>query len=204
MARRFGTRTRKPKGPKRVSYELIDKNSVTGGPMYKLLRDLVHEHHREVAEARIALAWCTSWRKDVDGRLPLGRCRKGSDLDRELAPFDFVVVLNKPFWTDPSTTEKALRAVLDHELCHCSVRLDKHDEPEQDAKGRIVYRIRKHDLEEFSEIAERYGCWKRDIEAFHQALRRSKQLELPVDEKKPDARKPSGKPDVAAGSLAVQ
>lgn len=40
---------------------------------------------------------------------------------------------------------------------------------------KIDKRLRKHDLEEFSTIAERYGCWKRDIEAFAKSLARARQ-----------------------------
>jgi hypothetical protein len=38
-----------------------------------------------------------------------------------------------------------------------------------------VYRTRKHDLEEFSAIAERYGLWKRDLELFDAALTKAKE-----------------------------
>src|SRR5688572_26973345 len=81
---------KKLKGSKRVSYQLIDPESDTGKPIYKLLRDLVREHHDEVGKARFAIAWCTSWKMDVDGRVTLGKCKKASELDRELAKYDFV------------------------------------------------------------------------------------------------------------------
>src|SRR5436189_14073 len=73
-------RRRGPKRPKKVSYELIERNSIAGSPMYVLLDDL----------------------------------------------------------------------------------------------GRRVYRMRRHDLEEFSVIAARYGCYKRDIEHFAQSLDKSR------------------------------
>lgn len=77
-------RTRKKvKGPKRVSYELIDPKSVIGQPIYKLMRELVREYHEDIATARIALAWCTSWRPDRDGRAtrrPGGWLREGGAL----------------------------------------------------------------------------------------------------------------------------
>jgi hypothetical protein len=78
-------RARKPKGMRKVSYELISPDSTVGEPVYRLLRELVGAHHEHLKDARIALAWCTSWRPDVDGRVTLGKCRRASDLDRELA-----------------------------------------------------------------------------------------------------------------------
>ena len=189
MGRRGRGRGRKPAQPKRVAYQLIDKGTDIGKVMYRMLRELVQEHHAEIRDARIALAWNSAWKRDVDGRHTLGKCKKASDLDRELASFDFIVILHKDFWTNPTTTDAHRRALLDHELCHASVRVDRHGEPIVDERGRVVFRTRKHDLEEFACIAERHGCWKRDIESFAQALRRSPQgtLDLDVDEPKTPA-----------------
>lgn len=164
-------RRRKPKGPKRVPYELIKPDLIHGIPMYQLLSDLVDAHHTELTDARIGLAWALSWRPDVDGRLKLGMCRRASDLDRELADFDFVVLLNKTFWQNVTVTLEQRAALLDHELCHATVKLDdRTNEPVRDERGRKVYRIRKHDIEEFADIVRRYGCYKRDLELFAGAL----------------------------------
>lgn len=115
-------RQKKVKGPKRVSYELIDKNNETvGRPIYRLLRELVQDHHPHLVNARIALAWCTSWKPDVDGRVVLGKCKKASDLDRELAAYDFIILLKKSFWQDLAVTAEQRRALLDHELCHAGI-----------------------------------------------------------------------------------
>lgn len=158
---------------KPVSYELIARHGEVGEPMYDLLTDLVERHHEELAEARIALAWCTSWRPTVDGRVTLGKCKKASDLDRELSQWDFVILLRKLFWQHDAVTFTQRQALLDHELCHAAVRLDDHGQPVLDERGRIVYRIRQHDIEEFTAVVERYGCWERDLELFAAALRRA-------------------------------
>lgn len=163
---------RKPRQakPKQVAYELIDPTSVAGHPMYGLLASLVTAHHRDLEGARIALAWCTSWNPDVDGRVTLGKCKRASELDRELAAFDFIILLRRSFWLDQRVTDAQRTALLDHELCHAAVKLDKHGEPALDARGRVIYRTRKHDLEEFTQIVARHGCYKSDIEAFAHAL----------------------------------
>lgn len=166
---------KKPKRPKTVSYTLIPPDSDIGRPMYERLYALVDEHHADLSNTnvRIALAWCTSWKPDVDGRITLGKCKKASDLDRELAPFDFVILLSRDFWQNPRVTDVQRQALLDHELMHAAVSFDENGETKVDERGRTAYRIRKHDLEEFADIGTRYGVWKSDIEAFVQALGRA-------------------------------
>jgi len=142
-----------------------------------MLHELVVRYHAELDDARIALAWNRAWKADVDGRVTLGQCKRVADLERELHDldaFDFVIILREEFWNDPHVTDQQRRALLDHELCHATVKLDADGEPIVDERSRTVYRTRKHDLEEFSCIAERYGVWKRDLEVFDAALTKAK------------------------------
>ena len=165
------------KKPKAVPYRLIHPESHDGARFYGWLHDLLETYHQDVMDARFALAWHTGWNPDDDGHLTLGQCRKSSDLEREIqdvAAFDFVILLNQNFFEDALVTDLQRRAVLDHELCHAAVKLDDDRHPVIDERGRVQYRIRKHDLEEFSTIAERYGCWKRDIEAFAKSLAKAR------------------------------
>lgn len=186
-------RRRAATGPKQAKYQLIPRDSIDGRKMYELLDELVSAHHDQVINARFALAWNRTWKPDSDGHVKLGMCRKASDLDRELAPYDFVVILREDFWTSPAVDDKQRRALLDHELCHASVKYDKDGEPARDAKDRVIYRIRKHDIEEFSEIVARHGTWKRDLESFAAALKigqRQRELDIEVEvraPKKPEA-----------------
>jgi len=142
--------------------------------MYRKLDALLEkERHHELldTEARIALAWCTSWKADVDGRIILGKCVKASDLHRELAPFDFVILLSKWFWEDVNVSDEQRVALLDHELTHAACTHDHlTGEIKRDERGRACYRIRKHDIEEFSCIVAEYGTYKRDLERFADAL----------------------------------
>jgi hypothetical protein len=160
---------------KNVSYRLIDPQTEDGAPMYARLTEILETHHEELLQhhARIALAWATAWKADVDGRLVLGKCKKASDLDRELAPFDFVILLNREFWQDPRVSDEARTALLDHELMHAAVAYDENGHAKEDVRGRSVFRIRKHDIEEFADIVKRHGCYKHDLEAFARALWRA-------------------------------
>jgi hypothetical protein len=160
---------------KKVSYELIPRQSDRGRPMYAVLDELVEQHHEDLnrTNARIALAWHKGLKPDVDGRVVLGKCRKATDLDRELAPWDFVILLNKDWWEDRRVADAQRKALLDHELSHAAIAYDDHGEPKRDERDRYVYRTKRHDLEEFSDVIARHGIYKRDIEQFAQALRRA-------------------------------
>src|SRR5438045_8245754 len=94
-------RRKKDRMAKKVVYTMISNASEIGKPMYAMVKQLVKEHHDDLLDARIGLAWCESWKADADGRLTLGKCRKASDLDRELAEYDFIILLNKKWWSYP-------------------------------------------------------------------------------------------------------
>src|SRR3990167_2964879 len=140
---------------KRVSYSLIPRAG--NDAIYEMLDGLIEKHHEHLTNARIALAWNLTWHPDVDGRVTLGKCKKASDLDRELAPFDFVILLRQAFFEDAEVSDAQRLALLDHELSHAEVELDQDGEPKRDTKDRVVYRTRKHDLEEFSSVVRRHG-----------------------------------------------
>jgi hypothetical protein len=109
----------------------------------------------------------------VDGRLTLGRCKKVTDLEREFMPYDFIIILNRDFWEDERVTDHQRRALLDHELCHAAVATDREGDPRVDEKNRVVYRTRKHTLEEFHEIVDRYGLYKQDLEEMWRTMCRA-------------------------------
>lgn len=173
--------------PKKVPYELIGRDDEP--EMYQRLGALVNEHHRHLKDARIGLAWCDKWKRSVDGRLTLGMCRKASDLDRELADFDFLILVNRTFWQSGEVSAAQRTALLDHELCHAEVAKDKYGDPRRDERGRKVWRLRHHDVEEFAAIIERHGCYKRDLELFAASLKKGEQARLEFEEQKDRAAK---------------
>jgi hypothetical protein len=166
-------RAPKPKGGKRVAYKLIDPKSDQGRAMYERLeRARDHVDHEATERARVALAWCTSWKADIDGRLTLGKCRRSSELDREFHQYDFVILLNQAWWWDLATTDNQREAILDHECRHMAPACDERTgEQKVDERNRLLWRMRKHDVEEFHGTVERHGLYKRDVELHYQKLR---------------------------------
>lgn len=149
---------------KQSTYEVIGREDRPD--LYELMDEIVGDHHPELEEARIAIAWRHGWKADADGRCVLGQMKKASELDRQLHQWDFVILLNAEVWTSVEFSEAQQRALLDHELCHGAIARDAEGETRHTPEGQIVYRIRKHTIEEFHEIVERHGQWKGDIQTF--------------------------------------
>lgn len=170
--------TKQPAKKKKIGHELIHPESDAGRAIYAMKDELVRDNHEDLREARIALAFNLNWKPDVDGRLQVGKCKLANDLDRELAEFDLVVILLREFWQDSEVTDRQRRALMDHELTHAALSLDSNGEPVEDEKGRKVYRIRKHDVEEFSGVVERHGLYKTDLAKFAKSVLKGKQRAL--------------------------
>lgn len=156
--------------PKPVNYDLIPESD----SVYKLLDEVRDKWHEDLYGAKIALAYRKRLKRDKDGILMLGRCIKVSDLQKEFAPFDFIIILNREVWQDIGFDKKKKIALLDHEMCHATLSLNKELERTTDEKGRTVYRTRKHDIEEFRSVVEHHGCYKADLVKFAEALLKKK------------------------------
>lgn len=173
-------RSKGPKKPKakQVKVDLIDPHAKPAHEPYKLMKEIRGEHHTDTRDARVALAWMLDTKRDADGHLCLGKCVKTTDLYKEFADYDFVILLNKEVWEDKEFGVERKKALLDHELMHIAEAVDKEGEPKTDNKGRKLFRIRHHDLEEFTDIVRRNGVWKKDLESFAEALLKTNQAPL--------------------------
>lgn len=160
--------------PKPVNFDLIPE----GHEAYKLLDEVRDKWHEDLYGAKIALAYRKRLKRDRDGILMLGKCIKVSDLQKEFCPFDFIILLNREVWQDTAFDKKKRLALLDHEMCHAELSLDKQLDRRTDEKGRTVYRVRKHDIEEFRSVVEHHGCYKADLEKFAESLLKKKGMPL--------------------------
>ena len=115
---------------------------------------LIPTHHTRLAEARIAYLFVESLTRK--GKDCLAKIKRAGALERYLGQVDYVVTVNHETWQH--LTEAQRRALIDHELCHCTVTSDKSGHPR--------YGLRGHDLEEFAEVVERHGLWQQDVEDF--------------------------------------
>ena len=93
----------------------------------------------------------------------------GLDGDAGLA---VLIILNQETYLQMSEGQRV--ALIDHELSHCQTVYDGDGEPKLDEQDRIVYRIRKHDFQEFAAIVRRHGENTPGLSSFA----KSAQLEL--------------------------
>lgn len=184
----------KPKPRKAVAVKLIEREhagKITAA--YKLLDQLVAKTHKHLAEGKFAFAWRFGWKADSDGRIKMASVKKGSDLDRELNGFDFVILINHEVWNSGAFKTDQMIALIDHQLCHCQVSIDSSGEKKTDDQDRIVYRLRKHDIEEFRDVVARHGCYTDDLQEFFESIKNNLPL-FPEDDDKPAKR--TGKSEV--------
>ena len=190
----------KPKQPKlkSVNYKIIHPIDGNHEPEpYKILREVRAMHHGDTTQARVALAWRLRDKPDKDGHIVLGKCVKCSDLSREFADWDFIIVLNETVWNDIEFDKKKKIALVDHEMMHIAPDYDEETgEHKQDERGRFLFRVRKHSIEEFTEIVGRHGCYKSDLEQFARTLLRNREPSLFPPEQV--AKTKSGAKDLAA------
>jgi hypothetical protein len=128
---------------------------------YRLMEASIKAHHPELEPAKIILLWRKGWKPDVDKVLALASIKKASDLDHAIAAmvgdgYDFAMQLNEEAWAGLSDAKKT--QVVDHELCHAAPDLDRDGNQKLDAKDRLCWRLRKHPIQEFPEIIQRYGA----------------------------------------------
>lgn len=169
----------KPAKPRACNWEIIPEKDGEHTPEpYRVLEFVRKKWHKDMEYAKIALAWRKALKPDKDGHLMLGKCVKQSELTREFAAFDFIIVLNREVWMDLGFTEEKKKALVDHEMCHAAQVCDKFGMQKYDERGRAIYRSRKHDIEEFRDVVTRHGCYKLDLELFAEALLKKRGMPL--------------------------
>lgn len=158
-------RMRKTPKPKKPSYERIDRKVDSIG-VYDVLDDCLKRFRKDLTDEKcqIALAWRYGLKPNKDGQLVLGRCRKVSELDKQYAGFDFIIILNREAWEKLAPEQRV--ALMHHELCHAGISTDANGNTKKDARERTMFRIRKHDIEEFGDVVAVHGCYKSDLADF--------------------------------------
>jgi hypothetical protein len=172
-------RQRKTPKPKQPSYQRIDRSNDPLG-VYDVLDDMLDKYHQDLTgeDCRFAIAWRFGLKRNKDGQLVLGKCKKVSDLDKQYAGFDFIIILNSEAWKELDDEQR--RALMHHELCHAAVSYDQNGNVKKDSRNRTCFRVRKHDIEEFGSVVEHFGCYKQDLSNFVLTAVRSKRPPQPM------------------------
>lgn len=118
--------------------------------IYTLMKDLIQKNHPMLGLVEDKIAILFQEKATTSGGVQvLGKTQKASKTVQALAPQDYVFVIRiaSDVWMDMNNTER--EALVDHCLCACSVEVKKD--------GGETYKVRKPDLQLFSDNVERYG-----------------------------------------------
>lgn len=115
-----------------------------------LAEELIAEFHEPLQGANIGFIFRETW-ETSGGKRVLGKASKVSPSDKVFSNLDFKIWIAGDYWLGEAT-ELQRRALLDHELCHCTFDEDTE-----------TWKLRSHDIEEFQEIINRYGFWSDNL-----------------------------------------
>ena len=91
----------------------------------------------------------------------LGKCSKATGKWRYLVDKDYVIEVWEDYWSTATSEQK--RALLYHELKHIDYGEEKDD-------GELVWKIRRHDIEEFNDVVSKYKLWRPELQEFQRCL----------------------------------
>ena len=120
------------------NYRVIAEKLIAQEPALAYIKD---------SRVKITYLESDSTKKDGRERLVLGECEKVAAKNRWAIPSDFTITLFRNNLVGLS--EEQIKTVMFHELLHVGI--------EPGADGEETYSVRKHDLEDFKEIIDRYG-----------------------------------------------
>ncbi len=130
--------------PKPVNWELIEANNTE---IYDLIQGVIHQYHsgqNRLDDLNYVLMWRHNVKPDQDGYIILAEVSKSSDKMRELRPHDVIIGINKAAWSWLSEVQK--RLVVDYQLERIVQCLDKEDQPKEDDRSRLVYRLKRMEV----------------------------------------------------------
>lgn len=121
--------------------------------MTDIAKEIILRHHPELRDARIGFILRSE--PSISGGRPVYSKTAKVDsktkalLDQTGDGLDFIVWVSVDYWYGLESDRRF--ALIDHELCHCAVAPDGG------------FSLRGHDVEEFTEIIQRYGAWTSDL-----------------------------------------
>lgn len=152
--------------------------------IYDLMDALIERFHPHLEGATIQLVWKPRWTSDDDGIATWAKAKKADELTQKIAGIDFFILISAEVWkqlsnADPKRAAEAAKIktfIIDHELTHCETKVDSKtlDQAEWDT-GEKVWRIRKHDVEDFHCVMERNGARTPSLRAFYKAIKKGTQ-----------------------------
>lgn len=154
------------KGLKKLVVFVIEKKH----EFYGQVSDLIVEHHEDLSDAKIVLAWRMGWREDVDGNVRLTQVVKANELGKELGAYDFAILLSHEFFNSARCTAEHRAYLFDDALSRCA-RAEGKGGPKEDEKNRPVWRTRKPEFSGFVGVVKRHGPVMEELASLARELR---------------------------------
>lgn len=139
----------------------------------KIAEELRNRYHEHLHDAEISYLM-TKKPMSRGGKIIDGKAKRLSGLLAFYSHADFIIIIQGAAWDEADVKKR--RALVDHELKHCA--------SEEDEKtGETAWVMRRHDIEEFTDIIDRHGLWHDGLKIFGQAVMRQLELPLTANEK---------------------
>ena len=129
----------------------------------QIAMNLISKHHHDLADAKFKFL-CRNKASVSGGEKVPGTIKKASPMERHICggECDFIMTVSLDVWNDLSGTQRT--ALIDHLLTRCVALEDPKN-------GEMKYKVRPPQVQEFPEIAERYGTWNEGLIELNNSLR---------------------------------
>ncbi len=127
-----------------------------------IAEQIIQEYYQYLEQARIAFVFRDE-AQSQNGRTVIGAAAKVPAKMQPYMEFDFLIWLAEDEYK--KLTYEGRSALIDHQLAHCSI-------------GDSGWKIRPHDIEDFSFIIERRGLYSRDLQHADAMIEKYKQNSL--------------------------
>jgi hypothetical protein len=146
-----------------------------GSDTHSMLQDVIKESHGKLIKSSFLILFKHGgW--ESKGRTILGRVKVVGDDIRSTFGYDAIIYLNRNAWVMFSPVQK--KYLLDHELCHLDVVVDKNFDTKIGEDGRPKLTTNPHDLEDFVAVVKRHGLIMEDMKRLAKVLIESKQITI--------------------------
>jgi hypothetical protein len=124
---------------------------------------LISKHHHDLAQAKFKFL-CRNKSAMAGGEKIPGSIKKASPMEKHICggECDFILTISLDVWNEYSSTQRT--ALIDHLL----TRIVAQEDPKT---GETKYKVRPPQVQEFPEIAERYGTWNDGLVELNSCLR---------------------------------
>lgn len=138
----------------------MKKNFETGLEVEEIAKELINKYpenlDENIAEAKIAYIFNLREKCSYYGKIQLP-----GNAWEFLFDYTFVMIIHKEAWNTFDDNQK--QALVFHELSHIAHKNDKDE--------NVLWRLCKHDIEEFLNVIKHFGAWSDNLRTLKEILK---------------------------------